>query len=90
MTACFLGDDEAEVLDRIGMFESSRGGDADPATVLTERRDRWLAGTVEQVAERIEELRAVGVTRVFLQHLNHSDDDMVSLIGDRLVPAVAA
>jgi alkanesulfonate monooxygenase SsuD/methylene tetrahydromethanopterin reductase-like flavin-dependent oxidoreductase (luciferase family) len=72
------------------MFESSRGSDADPARVLAERRDRWLVGTVEQVAERIEGLRAVGVTRVFLQHLNHSDDDMVALIGDRLLPLVAA
>jgi F420-dependent oxidoreductase-like protein len=90
MTACFVADDEAEVLDRIRMFESSRGSDVDPARVLAERRDRWLVGTVEQVAERIEGLRAVGVTRVFLQHLNHSDDDMVALIGDRLLPLVAA
>jgi hypothetical protein len=27
---------------------------------------------------------------VFLQHLNHGDDEMVSLIGDRLIPALAA
>jgi hypothetical protein len=40
------------------------------------------------VAERIEELRAVGVTRVFLQHLNHGDDDLVRLVGARLVPAL--
>ena len=44
-------------------------------TLLDERRDRWLAGTVDEVAARIEELRAIGVTRVFLQHLNHDDDD---------------
>ena len=33
-----------------------------------------------------EELRALGVTRVFLQHLNHNDDAMVALVGDRLLP----
>jgi F420-dependent oxidoreductase-like protein len=88
MTSCYLGVDEGAVLDRIRIFEAGRGRDSDPASLLAERRDRWLAGTVEQVAERIEELRAIGVTRVFLQHLNHGDDDMVGLIGDRLLPAV--
>jgi F420-dependent oxidoreductase-like protein len=90
MTSCFVGETETDVLDRVRTFDSSRGSDTDPARTLAERRDRWLAGTVEQVAERIEELRRVGVTRVFLQHLNHGDDDMVRLIGDRLIPAVAA
>jgi hypothetical protein len=41
---------------------------------------------VDEVAARIEELRALGVTRVFLQHLNHDDDAMVALVGDRLLP----
>jgi F420-dependent oxidoreductase-like protein len=89
MTSCYLGVDEAAVLDRIRMFQSIRGDDTDPAALLAERRDRWLAGTVEQVAERIDELRGIGVTRVFLQHLNHDDDEMVSLIGDRLLPELA-
>ena len=33
--------------------------------------------------------RAVGVERVYLQHLDHTDLDMVRLIGDRIVPALA-
>jgi F420-dependent oxidoreductase-like protein len=88
MTSCFVGDDEGEAIDRIHMFQSMRGDDTDPSVLLADRRDRWLAGTVEQVAERIEELRAIGVARVFLQHLNHDDDEMVSLVGDRLLPLV--
>jgi F420-dependent oxidoreductase-like protein len=90
MTSCFLGETERDVLDRIRMFQSVQGSDGDPAALLAERRERWIAGTVEQVAERIEELRGLGVSRVFLQHLNHGDDDMVTLIGERLVPAVRA
>ena len=86
MTSCFVGDTEADVLERIRVFDRQRGGDADPGQLLEERKDRWLAGTIEQVAERIEGLRAVGVTRVFLQHLNHGDDGLVRLIGDRLIP----
>jgi F420-dependent oxidoreductase-like protein len=89
MTACFVGADRAELLDRLGAFLSLRDGDTDPEALLAERADRWLVGTVEEVAARIEELRALGVTRVFLQHLNHSDDAMVTLVGEQLLPAVA-
>jgi F420-dependent oxidoreductase-like protein len=88
MTTCYLGADVADVLERIGMFEAARGSNGDPAMLLADRRDRWLAGTIEQVAERLAELRGIGVTRVFLQHLNHEDDDMVALVGDRLIPAL--
>jgi F420-dependent oxidoreductase-like protein len=89
MTSCFLGDDHAQAVERVRAFQDVRGDDADPAALLAERADRWLAGSVDEVATRIEELRAIGVTRVFLQHLNHGDDAMVALVGERLVPAVA-
>jgi F420-dependent oxidoreductase-like protein len=88
MTACFVGGDPAEVVERVRRFLAVRGEDDDPEALIDGRRDRWLVGTVDEVAARIEELRAIGVTRVFLQHLNHSDDAMVSLIGDRLLPAL--
>jgi F420-dependent oxidoreductase-like protein len=88
MTSCFLGEDRGEALDRIARFLAVRGGDADPEEMLAARRERWLAGSVDEVVERIAELRALGVTRVFLQHLNHSDDEMVALIGERLLPLV--
>ena len=88
MTACFVGTARAEVLERIRAFVAVRG-EGDPDALLAERGDRWLAGTLEEVSGRIEELRALGVTRVFLQHLNHSDDEMVELIGDELLPMLA-
>ena len=88
MTACFVGSDRDEVLDRIGTFLALRGGDVRAEEMLEQRRASWL-GTVEEVAERIRELEAIGVTRVFLQHLNHSDDDMLGLVGERLLPALA-
>jgi F420-dependent oxidoreductase-like protein len=88
MTACFLGETAADVTDRLARFLDVSGNDADPATIARERGDRWLIGTVDEVAERIEELRAVGVSRVFLQHLNHDDDDMLVLAGERLLPTL--
>jgi F420-dependent oxidoreductase-like protein len=81
MTACFLGETHADVVDRVAGFVSIRGDDADPEALVGERRDRWLVGTGDEVAERIVELRELGVTRVFLQHLNHMDDEMVALAG---------
>jgi len=85
MTACFVGETEADVVERVTRFLAIRGA-ADARSLIAERRDRWLLGTVEEVAERIEGLRALGVTRVLLQHLDHDDDAMVTLIGDRLLP----
>ena len=85
MTACFVGETEGDVVERMTRFVAIRGGDADAESLLAERRDRWLVGTVDEVVERIEGLRALGVTRVLLQHLNHDDDAMVTLVGDRLL-----
>jgi len=79
MTACFVGETEADVLDRVARFLSVRGDDTDPAALVAERRERWLIGTVDEVAERIEELSELGVSRVLLQHLNHDDDEMIGL-----------
>jgi F420-dependent oxidoreductase-like protein len=80
MTACFLGESEEEVRERVARFAAIRGDGTDPEALVAERRDRWLVGTVEQVAERLEGLRELGVTRVLLQHLNHDDDAMVGLM----------
>ncbi len=86
MTACFLGETDADVEERVARFLAIRGDGTDPATLIRERRDRWLVGTVDHVVERIEGLRALGVSRVLLQHLNHTDDDMLELAGERLLP----
>jgi len=88
MTSCFLGESRTDAVERIGRFLAVRGDDTDPETLLEQRRNRWLAGSVEEVAERVEQLRTIGVTRVFLQHLNHSDDEMIALIGGRLIPSL--
>jgi alkanesulfonate monooxygenase len=81
MTACFLGETDADVLERVARFAAIRGDGADPAALVAERRDRWLVGTLDAVADRLAGLRELGVTRIFLQHLNHDDDAMVALAG---------
>lgn len=79
MTACFVGETAGDVRDRVSLFLDVAAPGTDVDAFLAERRDRWLVGTVDEVATRLEELRSVGVTRVFLQHLNHDDDAMVRL-----------
>jgi F420-dependent oxidoreductase-like protein len=88
MTSCFVGVDHAEAAERVRRFASRRGDGVDAEALLAERRDRWIAGSVDEAVARLEELRTLGVSRIFLQHLSHDDDEMVSLVGERLVPAL--
>src|SRR5215210_7187821 len=61
---------------------------ASPAQCV-ERGDKLVLGTVEQAAERLRAFEEAGVERVMLQHLDHTDLEMVALIGRELAPAVA-
>ena len=86
MTVCIVGRDPREVLDRVGRWMEVTGRDDDPA-VLLGQEDK-LVGTVEEVVARLRLYAEAGVERVFLQHLDHADVDMVRLIGAELVPAL--
>ncbi len=72
MTTCVVGRDEAEVRDRLRAWDASSKLDHKPE----------LAGTVEQVAEKLREYEAVGVERAMLQHLAHEDVTMVAVLGE--------
>jgi alkanesulfonate monooxygenase len=48
-----------------------------------------LAGTTEEIADRLGAYAAIGVTRVYLQILDLVDLDHIALLGDELVPLVA-
>ena len=61
------------------------GRDDDPAVLL--QQDNVLVGTVDRVVARLREYADAGVGRVFLQHLDHTDLEMVQLIGEAVVPA---
>jgi alkanesulfonate monooxygenase SsuD/methylene tetrahydromethanopterin reductase-like flavin-dependent oxidoreductase (luciferase family) len=86
MTGCVVGRDRAE-LERRGRAVADRTG-LDPDDLL--RSARTIAGTVDEVVARIGEYAEAGVERVYLQHLDHGDLEMVELIGNEVVPAVAS
>jgi alkanesulfonate monooxygenase SsuD/methylene tetrahydromethanopterin reductase-like flavin-dependent oxidoreductase (luciferase family) len=85
MTACCVGRDRAEALERARRRLERSGRDGDPTELLDD--DASLVGTVDAVVGRLGAYREAGVERVFLQHLDHTDLDMVRLIGEEIVPA---
>jgi F420-dependent oxidoreductase-like protein len=55
---------------------------------LGDRRDAWIAGTPDEVVDRLREYEAAGVERLFLQHLAHRDLDMLELFAAEVMPAL--
>jgi F420-dependent oxidoreductase-like protein len=74
MTTCVIGQDADEVAERRHRVEDLIGGPLDDGSDLV--------GTVDELAERFVQLEAVGIRRVFLQHLDHRDLDAVAVIGE--------
>ncbi len=89
MAGVVVGGDDAEVARRGAALMERLGEPGDPAVFLSARADRWIAGTVEQALDRLGTLASMGLHRVMLQHLVHDDLDMVQLVAEELLPAVA-
>lgn len=74
------GRDEAEVTRRLSRQHYPR------ERLLGEQHG--VVGTPEQVVEQITALRALGVQRLYLQLLDHTDPDHVALVGEEVLPHV--
>jgi F420-dependent oxidoreductase-like protein len=83
MVPCVVGRDAGETLDRARRRIERSGHDNDPLALLAQ--ENVLAGTVAEVVARLHAFADAGVERVFLQHLDHTDLEMVRLIGDEIV-----
>jgi len=46
----------------------------------------WVVGTPDRFVQRLRELEALGVERIMLQHLNHTDDAALELLGREVLP----
>ncbi|HWI70964.1 MAG TPA: TIGR03560 family F420-dependent LLM class oxidoreductase [Baekduia sp.] len=84
--------------DRIAAACTAAGRDPIPFSVMSTTRigpdesefePTFIAGTLPQVIAKLKAYEALGVSRAFLQHLDHRDLKTVELIGRELVPAVA-
>ena len=83
MTGFVVGADEGEIRDRAAQLGELEGKSADE--LLEARRDHWLIGTPEQIAERLGDYERAGVERIAMQHLLHTDIDAVELLGRELL-----
>jgi alkanesulfonate monooxygenase SsuD/methylene tetrahydromethanopterin reductase-like flavin-dependent oxidoreductase (luciferase family) len=72
LAGCVVGCDESDYARRLKEWRDLTGRADSPE----------LAGTVEQVTDKLLEYASVGVDRVMLQHLVHEDVGMVPLLGE--------
>ena len=82
MTGCVLGRDETELHERVARVIERMGHEGEPTAFVREHGDTWILGTVEQARERLDEYARAGVERVMFQHLDHTDLDAVTLMGE--------
>jgi alkanesulfonate monooxygenase SsuD/methylene tetrahydromethanopterin reductase-like flavin-dependent oxidoreductase (luciferase family) len=76
MTRCVVGRDEEDYrrrLQRVARLTGEDPADEDPT---------WIAGPPERARAAIAAFRSAGVTRFFLQHLDHADLEAVRLMSD--------
>jgi alkanesulfonate monooxygenase SsuD/methylene tetrahydromethanopterin reductase-like flavin-dependent oxidoreductase (luciferase family) len=83
MTGWLAGEDRAALLQRAGRLAEWSGSDGGAESFLADLPEAWLAGTLDELAERLDELNEAGVERVMLQHLLHRDLGAVEEIGVR-------
>jgi F420-dependent oxidoreductase-like protein len=85
MTGFVVGRDRTELLERAHRAMQRSLAIGDPAGWLLEQEaSGWIVGTVDRVAEQMHALSEAGIERFFLQHLDHTDIEMVELIGAEL------
>ena len=89
MTACAIGRDPDEARERIRRRLGRAGQTVDPDEYKASRSEAAILGTIDEAAGRLRAFEEAGVARVMLQHLDHTDREMVELIGRELAPAVA-
>lgn len=84
-----VGREREEVELRAGRAAQRDGrGDQAPSDYLAGLGDFVVAGTVEEVIERLRTIAALGVNRIMLESIDHTDTEMIELIGRKIIPAL--
>lgn len=89
LTKTIVGTDEREVRRRAAEQMAWQNEDGDIGAYLGDLRANHVAGTVEEVLERLAEYAAAGIQRVLVHQLVHEDLESVELIGREIVPEAA-
>jgi F420-dependent oxidoreductase-like protein len=89
MARVLIGADRHDLEERARRDARLEGqGNVDPRAYLSRLADTSVFGTVEQTARQLKELSALGVQRVMLEPLDHTDLEMVKTIATDLIPAL--
>ena len=91
MTGVLVGADRDELHARAGRLAALRGEElpnGDPAAYVAALPPSWIVGTPDEAIAQLRALADAGVERVMLQHLLHTELDVVALLGERIAPAV--
>lgn len=89
LTKTIVGSDEAEVRRRAAELMAWEGEEGDLDAYLDDLRAHHVAGTPEQVLERLGEFAAAGIQRVLVHQLVHTDLESIGLIGREVIPEAA-
>jgi F420-dependent oxidoreductase-like protein len=90
MLKVVAGADDAEVRRRAAEQMAWQDEDGDVDAYLADLTGTGLAGTPDRILERLAEYAAIGVQRVLIQQLVHTDVEAVTLVGREVVPVAAA
>jgi F420-dependent oxidoreductase-like protein len=86
MTGCVIGRDERDLRSRGEHWMSKTGFDGSYEDWLEYRANKSITGTIDQAVDQLKRYESAGVDRIMLQHIVHTDVDMVGLIGAEIVP----
>lgn len=82
MTGVLVGRDAEDLASRTRAQLAMLGADADDATWLEERRDRWAMGVAADARARVAALEEAGIERVMLQTFLPLDLEHITLMGE--------
>ena len=90
MTNTLVGSDRKDLEARARRLMGRRGDSGDPGAYLENLGPERIAGTPDQVLDRLAAYAKAGIQRVMLQHLVHDDLESLALIGERIIPEAAS
>jgi F420-dependent oxidoreductase-like protein len=88
MTGFLLAADERGLHEQARASVERWGGELAPEEVVERYRARGTAGTPDEFVDGLRRLEEVGVERIMLQHIRHTDLETVELLGREIVPRV--
>ena len=86
MTGCVVGSTKTDLEGRARAIMEGSGESGSVEAWLEAVSDEWIVGTVDEAVDKLGNLSASGVQRVMLQHQDHTDIDMVRLLGEEIAP----